>query len=347
MMSDSEDFSSLDSSSDDDAFIRDVAEMNRIMEDYFQRLPPEPEDTTQRLLYWFFYHIQYSIYTMLHNGEKALPAQTDSVAKLHEKAHVLHMYDAHVKFTPAIDIARKEYCTLINRKIRALPGMDAKHPIFDFLNDLEKHKELHTRRIKENPTMRRTRGAIGERPEVVHNLITGEAFDYANPAHKTWRMLIINPLPSDSDYRVLDPAEIVANAKIDALSMESEEAIREHVTGAELNAMLTMDRLGKMYCVLVTNEWDKLLRVIHTMIHFEDYIQNYIVGAITDADWQVIDTDEYKNDWQAVWRFLTTDAFYDKPIGKYGKVKKEMPQIVTRISEVRDLLKEVMGTLED
>ena len=93
------------------------------------------------------------------------------------------------------------------------------------------------------------------------------------------------------------------------------------------------------YSVIVTHEMDKLLRLLHTMLHIEDYIQTYIVSAIPRDEFKKM---EKTSSWDDAWKVATTDEWANKSLDSFSREKKKTPIIISRLAEMRDLLKVVV-----
>jgi hypothetical protein len=90
---------------------------------------------------------------------------------------------------------------------------------------------------------------------------------------------------------------------------------------------------------MVTNEWDKLLRLLHTMLHFESYLNNYMISSISTSQLNELERIER---WDEIWHLLLGDEYHDKPIQKMSREKKTNPLLVSRLAELRDLLRTVI-----
>ena len=130
------------------------------------------------------------------------------------------------------------------------------------------------------------------------------------------KWLIINPLPSDYNPSALDP----------------KEGDYGHQLAVEVDKIRGIDR-DEPFGMVVNKDWDIFLRCIHSLVHFEFYINNYIVPEVKDRD-------KYKNySWDETWKMLATDAYYQKPITRLARSKNGPPAIIRKITEMRDLLR--------
>jgi hypothetical protein len=301
----------------------EISDIQSIMESIYSEFPPEPPIQEDKMLYYLFYAAQYSIFYFLKDGKLSPPQSTDSIAELREKAIGIQFYSIWNRFCEQIDIYGEDLLIKITEGIKK---RKPKHPLLTYLDELCQHKELHSRRIKGNPALQRTRQEIQRVSDPAipaKNLITDEAYDAKNPRHDHWKWLIINPLPSDYDENILDPAE-------------GDVTYRMNHMVEELNGH---SKLKNPYCVIVTNEFDKLLRLLHFVLHFEAYLNNYMIGAISTAQIEVV---EKMSSWSEIWNYLLGDEYHDKSIQKMSREKKTNPLLVSRLAELRDLLRTVM-----
>jgi hypothetical protein len=297
----------------------EISDIQTTLEIVYNEFPPEPLAQEEKILYYLFYAAQYSIFYYLKDGKLSPPQSTDSNNILREKAIGIHLYSIWNKFCEQIDTYGEELIVKITEGVKQ---RKPKHPLLFFIDELCQHKELHSRRIKGNPALQRTRQEIqrvSDTTAPTKNLITDELYDAKNPRHDQWKWLIVNPLPSDYDENVLDP----------------EEGNLNHLV-SELNGQT---RLKNPYCVMVTNEWDKLLRLLHTMLHFESYLNNYMISSISTSQLNELERIER---WDEIWHLLLGDEYHDKPIQKMSREKKTNPLLVSRLAELRDLLRTVI-----
>ena len=318
---DEDELNSLLGSSDEEEIVLDIKSIGQLqtkMENFYQTFPLDPDEPQEKMVFWMYYAILYSVFYILKNDTLSEPDPSDSDADLEEKATGIHMSSLFEKFVCLTEqLSVSLYKTIENAVIER----NVDHPILEFMEKINDHKELHSRRIKGDPTMQRTKMEIVKGNKPAYNIITDELFDPENIEHKDWKWLIINPLPSDEDYDAIDPAE----------------GDDDHRVLIELQKLEKTYPCEEPYGVLVTNDWDKLLRLLHTLLHLEDYIQTYIVGAITSEEFDHIADMR----WKDAWKYLAKEHA-DKPVGKLSREKKKMPLIISRMAEMRDLLKDAL-----
>lgn len=281
----------------------------------------ESPDKAEELVNLFYYTAQFAIYYVMRNGDvkngNVLELSED---EMREKAYFTQYLDKYQRIFKFVirDIGDSVY-NLVCDKLENYLGTED-HVMVFFLNAMEKHKEMHSRRVKTDPGGSRTRD--DEILETV-NAVTGERYNSMNPDHKVWRMLILNPLPSDEDFNAIDPAE----------------GGREHALAIEVEKQQGTYTIDDPFAIVVTPEWDKLLRAVHSILHMEEYLINYIVGAITDEEWKDIDDGM---GWFEAWEYLVGSDFSTVPIQKFSREKKKVPLVVSRMAELRDFLKEML-----
>lgn len=279
---------------------------------------PEPEDYLERLLYFFYFSAQYLILSAKTNGDKPIPdVLHDSDETLKEKAYFIHLFECFNKFNDIMGlIAISMYNEFDNRLKVHLKEQYDDHTLAYFMGALKIHKELHSRRIKSDPSTFRTKV---DDIRVTYNTITKEKYNPNDKDHKSWRLLIINPLPSDYNYKSIDP----------------HEGGNTHELNIEISKLNGTYNVPKEFSIIVTTEWDKVLRLIHTTLHFDEYMHTYIVNSISVEDLKVIQG----LNWKDAWKYLFKD-YYNVKLDEFSREKKKTPSIVFKIAELRDLLKE-------
>lgn len=301
-----------------------IQAMNEFIKENIFR-EPHQNDESGILLYSFFYAIQYVIFC--YKVENAMPDKIDVLKDSHDdicqKAYMANCLFYYNKFQMLIDTIGSNLYNKLLEKLKVRANNQA-HPFVYFYEQLPKYKELHSRRIKSDPIAPRTKTS-----EIIktYNAATFEEFDPGNRLHKTWHNLIINPLPSDFDEDELDgPVGGEENVLIQAVSKMNGERI-----------------IPEPFSIVVDSDWDKIIRTVHILLHFNDYMQTYIISSISEKDFVHIKPIQ---NWKAVWTYLVGEQFVNIPIEKFSRTKKTIPQIVSRIAELRDILKESIDLLK-
>jgi hypothetical protein len=286
----------------------------------FQELPICPDDRLDKLLYYFYYSVQFVLlYTKL-DGKKPVPdIFKDSNDTIREKAYFIHLDHCYKKFNELIkEITNNVYNDIFER-VSAHTHNDKKHRIMEIFKYIVVYKEMHTRRIKSDPTATRTKTTETTK---TRNIITDEYYDPENKDHKTWRVIILNPLPSDFDPNAKDPNE-------------GDDGARNAIMINHLKNQ-GKDTVPDPFCFVVTTEFDKLLRLLHVLLHFDDYMCMYIVGCLTNEEFEHIDQLEK---WKDIWNYVMSPEHAEVPIQNLSREKKKVPEFVSRIAEIRDFLK--------
>lgn len=318
--------------------VQEVTQVHERLKPFYESFDPEPTDYKQRISYYLYYSALYVIFIYT-RPDIARPEVTDSDEELKEKAFGIHYFSIFNKFMDLMTNLSIDFYASLEKYIRKHSGAD--HPLLAFMQVMNNHKEMHSRRLKGVPDSQRSKEDNG----VVYNIVTGQEYQYdlwkeartkkiredeydetEQHNQNKWRWLIINPLPSDVDYQSIDPmegdAEYRLNVEVDYLQGEK--------------------HYEPPYGPIVTNDFDKLLRLLHTMLHWEDYLQSYILTTVTEEDYEFMT----QVDWEQAWQHLAKDH-HDKPIDKLSREKKKMPAIVSRLAELRDLLKETLLIISD
>jgi len=283
-----------------------------ICEDVYSKIPvPPDEGTLEHVLYHFYYSVQFAIVFHKHNERPVPDFVNDTDDIIREKAYINHLHTSYRTFQKLIRALGKNVHQSVLSKINALPPSENRDTLNWFIDQLKIYTELHSRRVKSDPAASRTKTDIIQR---TFNVITGEEYNHSNDDHKSWRQLIVNPLPSDYDRNAIDPKE---GGKTHELALAVEKL--------KGNAVVP-----DPFMVVVTTEWDKFLRMLHTLLHFEDYMHTYLIGCIN------LDEIEQMT-WQQAWAHLFKEH-KDVPIKTLSREKKKTPQIVSRTAELRDFI---------
>jgi hypothetical protein len=197
-----------------------------------------------------------------------------------------------------------------------------KHPIKDVLEYVCLHKEMHSRRSKLNPATNRVKA---DNLQIAKNSITCEIYDSdKNSDHHLWRMLIFTPLHSDYNRHAIDMSENMY----------------------QVNA----PEIPEPFIVVVTPDWDKLLRMLHMCVHFQEYLYTYINTALSEEDLNKIK----ELNCEQTWLYLTEDFGKFMPnvkdkivnpivatLDKFSRQKKDVSPLIFRIGVLRDFLRVV------
>lgn len=278
-------------------------------------LPVEPDKPIDKIIHYFYYAVQYAI--LFHKHEGKIPRvniESEDDDSIREKAYYLHLNVCYGEFLKMV----KTYAdTIYDTILKVLENLQNGHPLIFFIKQLAMYKELHSRRIKSDPAASRTKTDVVRK---TYNIITNEEYNHTNPNHK-WNFLILHPLPSDIDVTQKDP----------------NEGGMGHTLAIEVDKIHNRHFIPEPFGVNVTPTWDTLLRLLHSLLHFKDYMHNYIIGTITLDDFEKIKP----LNWKQTWEYLFKDHA-NIPIYKLSREKKKTPKIVSKTAELRDLLKEAV-----
>lgn len=323
-----------------------VLSMNERLRKVSQNFPREPIPKLERLLFWLHYTVQFATFSMTFGKTLGPIDVNDNDEDFLKKATAIHFFQFYKSFMEACQLMalgnmfisffllafflkkRLEYYKIIVKSTKAIlpPHEKDNHIVFELLKAVGQHKEMHSRGIKADAHMKRTKMEIDEDTSPPYNIITKEVFDPNNKAHVKWKSLVFHPLPSDDDYNNIDP-------------VEGDSDYQTLVTLEQIQGEYPVE---EPYHVLVTEKWDKLLRHLHTMMWMEEYVHSYIVGGIPDDTFEQMRS---KTTWDEAWA-TATGSFATKTIDKFSRVKKTTPLIVSRTAEFRDLIKDITIILE-
>jgi hypothetical protein len=286
-----------------------------IGEEVMRQLPPEPELPMDKMGYFFYYSIQYLLLYNRFDGMVPVPDYiNDSDEVIREKSYYLHLMHSH----RVLNLHVKQYAAfLLDAVVGNLVARlkDETHPLIWFVRQLAVYKELHSRRIKADPAASRTKTDVIRK---TYNAVTGEEYNPKNPNHK-WHLLILHPLPSDLDPDAKDP----------------KEGGFEHYMAIEVDKLEGRHRVPEPFSITVTPTYDTLFRMLHVLLHFDDYVNMYVIGSV--ALHELIGLEGWRNMWTHV-----LGEYADTPIQKLSREKKGKPPIVSRIAEMFDILKEAV-----
>lgn len=319
------------------------------LKEMYKSFPPFPNtNELAQISFLVLYSAQFVILYDLLDGKQSKPSAQDTQEQLYEKATFIHLRSLQERFFYICRELAAEFYVNLERVIRERGGDD--HPLLDALEYLNEHVEMHSRRTKTDPTSQRNPKDFEKGHKPVINIVDGSEYQ-AKPAKVVevvdqqvitekkaynrddccnWRWLTLHPLPSDQDYRKIDP-------------MEGDEGHRIMVQVEQIQGNFECEEpLG----FIVSCQWDKLLRLLHTMLHMEEYFVTYMTGAVKDEEYEAMKD----MPWQDAWLLLTGKQFHNKPVEKYSREKHKVPMVVSRVAEFRDLMREavqIISTLTD
>ena len=322
-------------------YVKMLESINDRLKVMYKSFPPMPStNEIAQISFMVLYTAQYVILYQSLGGHQSKPSKDDTDEELFEKATFIHLRSIEEQFFRICRTLSVDFYVLLETLITRQGGDN--HPLLHALEMIENHTEMHSRRLKSDPSSQRHPKDFenGHRPAL--NIVTGEEYvasatevvdvvdshvitekrSYNRDDCCNWRWITFHPLPSDSDYRNIDP-------------LEGDENHRLNVHVEEIQ--------GKSDCPEVTGfivgtQWDKMLRLLHTMLHMEDYFCHYILGALKDSEQeQIVDMP-----WAEAWEHLVGRDYANKPVEKFSREKKKVPMLVSRIAEFRDLMKEAI-----
>lgn len=285
----------------------EVIRIGQTVLDMFPLEPGEDEPPIEILLYNYYYAVQYMIHFTLMDGVTRTCSMSDSIEMIQDLAYCVHLKHCYEAYRKAARKMASELLDKLALKLNALPTDGA---LLYFINELCKYKEMHTRPFKRDPSAKKT-----------YNAVTDEEFDHTDPKHKSWRQIILNPLPSDLDPNAIDHNE-----------GGEEHAMALHV--AELNGELS---IPPPFSIIVTVEWSEIIRLLHFLIFHHEYVTSAVLSAIPSN----LMTKLSHGLFIPAWREIMGDEDADVPLKKLSRKKAGKPPIVSVIAEIRDLWKNI------
>lgn len=303
----------------EEVFLERVDDCAKIREDVYQYFETLPENHEEGLPIFMYHAVQYVLAYSKREGRPAIPDPCeDSDEECREKAFIQGCGGCFEKLREIIEfIANSLYNSVFDKLLDHVKDED--HPLLYFLEAVGRHKEMHSRHLKTDPGVARARS---DEIRSTYNAVTGERYEHENPDHKSWRSLIINPLPSDYNPDELDP----------------KEGGKDHQILIELEKEKGTYNVPDPFSIVVTQEWATIFRAVHSLIHFEDYLVTRVLSAISADEWKQIEHLSLL----ASWRLLLTDAFYEVSVHKLAGGKKKIPPLVSVLIELREMIKRVI-----
>ena len=351
--------SSSSSEEEEDEPTGDIRDFPDLHKEFNQRgdailktMVPDPplvignNDDADWLLYLFYYAVQYVLVHCKMDGDIPKPnpfhfkKENDQV--FGDKVYYMHLCSCYNKLMEKVTIMGEQMYNAmesgIKDTLRQQGVRDVKmHPMCYILESIKKHKELHSKRLKLDPNTQINQQVPSMiKNKITKNCVTYETYDPNNVDHKRWKQLIFNPLPSDYNNDNINP-------------QEGEESHRYAIEVAKLQGKWN---IPEPFAFVVTPNWDKQFRILHTIYHFREYMYMYIANSIEENDWETIRKIE---NWQDAWKFIMGEYAEFIPLGrdnvkgnkasvvvhtirKLPKEKKNVPPIVFRMIELRDNL---------
>ncbi len=303
----------------EEVFLGRVDEFAKIRQDVYEYFETLPKNHDEGLPIYLYHAVQYVVAYSKLEGKAVIPDPCeDSNEECREKAFIQGCGECYEKLREIVEfIANNLYNNVFDKLIDHVKDED--HPLLFFLEAVERHKEMHSRHLKTDPGVARARS---DEIRSTYNAVTGERYDHENPDHKSWRSLIINPLPSDYNHNELDP----------------KEGGKDHQILIELEKEKGTYQVPEPFSIVVTQEWATIFRAVHSLIHFEDYLITRVLTAISAKEWKDIEPLSVL----ASWRVLLTYAFYEVSIHKLSGGKKKIPPLVSVLIELREMIKRVI-----
>ena len=151
--------------------VQEVTQVHERLKPFYESFDPEPTDYKQRISYYLYYSALYVIFIYT-RPDIARPEVTDSDEELKEKAFGIHYFSIFNKFMDLMTNLSIDFYASLEKYIRKHSGAD--HPLLAFMQVMNNHKEMHSRRLKGVPDSQRSKEDNG----VVYNSVTGQEYQY-------------------------------------------------------------------------------------------------------------------------------------------------------------------------
>lgn len=333
---------------DSEDIVKRIEQMNEIINRVHREFPPVPKQEHERLMHYLYYAALCCLFSDIKGPDfDWTPQANESEAIITEKAigmYLDEMYRAFIKISEHMGDHLFEKIEAAVYK-RFPDG----HPVLDLMELINVHKELHSRRIKADPCLPRTKAEIAGGHQAAINIVTQEVYtdhpieeeiapenlkrrtqpwklteeeiaklpETARKHHSSWKMLIISPLPSDTDENAVDPV----------YRSQEEEMLHN------IDVIQNMETDVESYGIMVTDDWDKLLRTLHGACHFPLYLHDRMVDSITPKERSELT----ELPWKQVWKRLA-GPYANKRITELTGNKKSQPDVIVSLMELRDFV---------
>ena len=254
---------------------------------------------------------------------EANPNMTDE--ELVDVVEYLNAKKSFARFQTNLSIIQERIVDKFTRDVMSRTGNDPSHPMNDVVKIVTSHKEIHTRRIKASPNKIRNKFDVGEAPEDVFNVINLEKCSFGgSPSDLKW--MIVNPLPSDYDPTALDPQDGGLDHKIALVADELQNNVDE------------TNNIPKTFGFVVTPEWELMLTFIHSIVYFDDYVNEIIPKKIDTYSNKL---NPQKDSWATTWKKLVSNEYKNKQITQFSS-NNSKPQMVSIICKLRDSVRTII-----
>ena len=329
--------------------VRQIERMNATIDKIHREFPRVPEKEGDRLMHYLYYAALCCLFSEI-KGEDFdwTPQPHDSEELLTEKAIGMYLDEMYRCFIKIAEFMGDYVFTKMEGAV--YKRFPKGHPILELMQLINDHKELHSRRIKADPCLPRTKAEIASGHQSAMNIVTQEVYsegceedlvvatpeeqarsqpwkltpeeiaklpETAKKHHSSWKMLIISPLPSDGDENAVDPV----------YRSQEEEMLHN------IDVIQQVGEDVESYGIMVTDDWDKLLRTLHGACHLHLYLHDRMVECITPTQRREMSTLPWKVAWKRI-----AGPYANKRITELTGNKKAQPNVVVSLMELRDFV---------
>jgi hypothetical protein len=146
------------------------------------------------------------------------------------------------------------------------------------------------------------------------NAITNEQWSKDVPEHAHWRKIFF---VQESTAKWAEYDNLSDLRRIEDLAEDTNQFFHEladNVAYDETNA--------KDFGYILTDNYAKKIQFIHTLIHFGEYVNNYVLQVIAPKEGEKpISVDD---SWESAWEQLMTPTYANVSIESYSKIQKKV-----------------------
>lgn len=302
--------------------LRQISQIKRKAEEIIQeKYKAEPlYKLNGNILLWT---IQYILFDYIYQISPTLEHKKFTDDELTQLAHWMHLRSMFSDFSVRWDDLVTEIYKNTRKTILARLDGDEDHPMVFVYDCLLNMKEMHIRHPKQSPANTSvSKSVYDECAQTCYNAVDGEECIFGHSIHgkKEYSSLIFTPLPSDADYKLIDPKEGGYDFEL-RLFVDKEQGV--------------LDRrynVPDQFNVIITPEWGLMCRLLHNIFHLFDYINTDLVRLLVD------DRDRFaKMPWEDVWKELVKEKHFGANMNQFRKVKG-LPIMVTGIAQILNIV---------
>lgn len=198
------------------------------------------------------------------------------------------------------------------------------HPLLIAFRSVIQCREIHIRRVKNNPANIRTKQGVGHNVRPLYAADTLKPLVFNGTGEQSHRWIIWTPLPSDKNEFALDPIDM--NLK--------------YTLWITAQQFMDDDKVDEANGVIVSQAMCSVLQFIHNIQHFEEYFYQHILRPLVQIDDENPQLKGSDLKWNEMWQKLAKE-YATKSILQLPRKNHNATFLITRIAECRTLLMQI------